>query len=304
VNNDQVPTDEKSAPASTYDSGYFFLACDGHDEFRATRGRMLGARFRKALQLARIRPGQRVLDVGCGRGELVIHAALRGAEGVGIDYSEEAIRIAEEALAGYTPDIHARASFRVMNARRMEFPAESFDSAIMSDIVEHLCPQELREALDETHRVLRRGGRLTVHTCPNRLLYDVAYPMYIRHVHGAVRGLAGLVRYESYFIGPTLPVGPQYPRTEGELRYHVNEQTAGMLARTLTECGFRVAKTEHWEVPHGIEYWRVPADQGSPLRLTVELMLLDALRYLRPFSYAWPLNRVFTNHIWMVAEKK
>jgi hypothetical protein len=32
-------------------------------------------------------------------------------------------------------------------------------------------------------------------------------------------------------------------------------------------------------------------------------MILDALRYLRPLSYAWPLNRVFTNHIWMVARR-
>jgi len=294
---------DKSVSPDTYDSRYFFLACEGHDEFRASRGRKLGARFKKALGLAGVEPGQRVLDIGCGRGELVIHAALRGTEAVGIDYAEEAVRIAEEALAGYTPDIHERASFRVMNARQMEFPDESFDTAIMSDIVEHLFPQELREALDETHRVLRPNGKLVIHTCPNGLLYDVAYPLYIRHVHGAVRRLAELACYKGYFIGPTLPVGPRYPRTDGERRHHVNEQTAAKLARILREGGFRVAKTEHWEVPHGVEYWRIPPDQGSPLRHTVELMILDALRYLRPFSYAWPLNRLFTNHIWMVARR-
>jgi len=290
----QSPSDKSVSP-DTYDSRYFFTCCEGYKEFRVSGGRKLGPRFQKALQLARIRPGQRVLDIGCGRGELVIHAALRGAEAVGIDYAEEAIRIAEEALAGYTPDIHARASFRVMNARQLDFADESFDTAIMTDFVEHLYPQELREALDETHRVLKRGGRLTVHTCPNRLFYDLTYPVYVRNVHRVILRLAEIAHYQSYIVGPMLSVGPRFPRTANEREVHVNEQTAAELKRTLAESGFRVGKTEHWEIPGQWPY--------VSRRLTIELMILDALRYLRPFSFAWPLNRVFTNHIWMIAEK-
>jgi SAM-dependent methyltransferase len=267
---------DKSVSPDTYDGRYFFTCCEGYKEFRVSGGRKLGPRFQKALQLARIRPGQRVLDIGCGRGELVIHAALRGAEAVGIDYSEEAIRIAEEALAGYTPDIHARASFRVMNARRMDFPDESFDTAIMTDFVE-------------------RGGRLTVHTCPNRLFYDLTYPVYVRNVHRVILRLAEIAHYQSYIVGPMLSVGPRFPRTANEREVHVNEQTAAELKRTLAESGFRVGKTVYWEIPGQWPY--------VSRRLTIELMILDALRYLRPFSFAWPLNRVFTNHIWMIAEK-
>jgi hypothetical protein len=61
----------------------------------------------------------------------------------------------------------------------------------------------------------------------------------------------------------------------------------------LSQAGFRVRKTDHWEPP-------LPP---GPQQLFLELMLLDSIRYLRPVSYHWPLNRLFTNHIWMVAEK-
>ena len=52
-----------------------------------------------------------------------------------------------ERCATYPPDVRERAQVRQMNARALEFDDESFDVAFMSDIVEHLYPQELAEAL-------------------------------------------------------------------------------------------------------------------------------------------------------------
>jgi Cyclopropane fatty acid synthase and related methyltransferases len=294
TDHEDVPVDA-GVPPSTYDSSYFLTSCEGFVEFRASGGRKLGARFQKALQLARIEPGQRVLDVGCGRGELVIHSAMRGADATGIDYAEEAVRIAAETLATYPPEVQRQARVLLMNARQMEFEDGSFDVALMTDIVEHLYPHELAEVLGETRRVLRPGGRLVIHTCPNRLLYDVAYPVYTRYVHRVICRVAEIAHYGSFVIGPWLPVGPVYPRSEDERRVHVNEQTAAEMKRAIEEAGFGVKKTEYWEVP--------PQWPWASRRLTIELMILDSIRHLRPFSYHWPLNRVLTNHIWMVAEK-
>ena len=288
------PASESVSP-DVYDRRYFFASCEGYKEFRESGGRKLGYRFQKALELACIQPGERVLDVGCGRGELVAHAAMLGAEAVGIDYAEEAVRIADEALAEYPPEVHERASVRLMNARSLEFDDASFDLALMSDVVEHLYPSELAEALREVRRVLRPGGRLIVHTCPNKLLYEVTYPLYIRNVHRVVCRVAEIAGYQSYVIGPNLSVGLQFPRTDDERRVHVNEQTASGLAQSLAECGFCVRKTEYWEIPHQLPY--------MSRRMTIELMLLDSVRYLRPLSYVWPLNKLFANHIWMLAEK-
>ena len=296
VNNGEGRSPGRSAPPEEYDRRYFFSCLGGYKEFRVSAGRKLAPRFRKAMQLAGVRPGQRVLDIGCGRGELVIQSALRGAEAVGIDYADVAVRIVEEALATHPGEVRGRASALLMDARSMAFDAGCFDTVFMSDIVEHLYPQELAEVLAETRRLLKPRGRLVIHTIPNRLFYEVAYPIYIRQVHRTLRRLAELAHYGSYVIGPMLSVGPQFPRLPEELRQHVNEQTAGQLARTLRESGFRVAKTEHWEIRDEWPY--------VSRRLTIELMILDAMRFLRPFSYYWPLNKVFTNHIWAVAEKR
>jgi 2-polyprenyl-3-methyl-5-hydroxy-6-metoxy-1,4-benzoquinol methylase len=296
VNSSEDVSPRKGAPPEEYDRRYFSSCLGGYKEFRVSAGRKLGPRFQKAMQLAGVRAGQRVLDIGFGRGELVIQPALRGAEAVGIDYADDAVGIAEEALATYPPEVRRRASIMLMDARKMAFGGGCFDTVFMSDIVEHLHPQELAQVLRETRHLLRPGGRLIIHTIPNRLFYEVTYPIYIRHVHRALRRLAELTRYGSYVIGPMLSVGPKFPRLEQELRQHVNEQTAGRLAATLRESGFRVAKTEHWEIRNEWPY--------VSRRLTIELMILDALRYLRPFSYYWPLNKVFTNHIWVVAEKR
>ncbi len=286
----------KSVSPDVYDRRYFFGSCEGYKEFRESGGQKLSSRFQKALEMARIQPGERVLDVGCGRGELVAHAAMLGADTVGIDYAEEAVRIATQALEEYPAEIRERSSVRLMNARSMEFEDGSFDLAFMSDIVEHLYPNELDEALRETRRILRAGGRLIVHTCPNKLLYELTYPVYIRNVHRVVCRIAEMAGYQSYVIGPGLSVGAEFPRSEDERRVHVNEQTASGLQRSLRECGFYIQKTEYWEIPNQLPY--------KSRRLMIELMLLDSIRYLRPFSYFWPLQQLFANHIWVVAEKR
>ena len=277
--------------AAQYDEAYFLCASEGYREFAASQGRRLGPRFLRALSLAEVQPGQRVLDVGCGRGELVIHSALRGARAVGIDYSETAVAIAQGALASHPADVRQRASFALMDARRLAFADASFDTALITDVVEHLAPAELAAALAEARRVLRPGGRLVVHTSPNRLLLDRVYPAYTRRVHQALAVACRLLRYRDAVFSPDLPVARQFPRTDYERRLHINEQTGDSLRATLEGAGFRVERLLYWE----------PA--AYPTRLSLRLRLLDFLRYLRPLSYFPPLDRYFCNHIWAVARR-
>ena len=288
---EQRQAERPAIDAAEYDEAYFLRASEGYREFVASHGRRLGPRFRKALSLAKVQPGQRVLDIGCGRGELVIHSALRGARAVGIDYSETAVAIAREALASHPPDVRQRASFALMDARRLGFADASFDTAFMTDVVEHLAPPELAAALAEAHRVLRPGGRLVVHTSPNRLLLDRVYPAYTRRVHQALAVACRLLRYRDAVFSPDLPVAPRFPRTDYERRMHINEQTGDTLRAVLEGAGFRVERLLYWE-------------PGTyPARLSLRLRLLDLLRYLRPLSYLPPLNRYFCNHIWALASR-
>ena len=124
----------------------------------------LGTKFHSAVEvlvrraaarqvdfLARNLPaGGRVLDVGCGRGVILGPMADRGLEMHGVE-----IRV--EAAEGVDPRAEVRIASRLVEA---EYADEFFDEVVMWHVLEHVA--DPRETLAETHRILRRGGRLVV----------------------------------------------------------------------------------------------------------------------------------------------
>jgi SAM-dependent methyltransferase len=93
----------------------------------------------------------RVLDIGAGRGEVLVAASQIGWEAVGIEpsasFAEHCAR-----LSG--------AEIRREPVERCNFPAESFDAVILSTVLEHIYNPD--ETIAEIARVLRRGGALFV----------------------------------------------------------------------------------------------------------------------------------------------
>jgi arsenite methyltransferase len=109
---------------------------------------------------ARLAPGERVLDVGCGGGldALVAASAVQpGGEVVGVDITPEMIERANEASA-LAP--WARVRFLVADAESLPLEDASFDVALSNGCL-NLSPHKL-ELLVEIHRVLRPGGRLAL----------------------------------------------------------------------------------------------------------------------------------------------
>jgi ubiquinone/menaquinone biosynthesis C-methylase UbiE len=106
------------------------------------------------------RPGQRVLDVGCGPGywaRLLGRAVGPDGQVVGIDPSREMIAYASRK-AGPGGNCH----FQVGTAEALDFPPDHFDVVVNSLMMHHL-PADLRvPALREMRRVLRPGGTLLV----------------------------------------------------------------------------------------------------------------------------------------------
>ena len=82
----------KPVPSSEYTHEYYRNACQGYSEFNTSKGRNLPARLDIPLKLANLQPGMLVIDVGCGRGEIIAQAGLRGAWAWGGDYSIEAVK--------------------------------------------------------------------------------------------------------------------------------------------------------------------------------------------------------------------
>jgi 2-polyprenyl-6-hydroxyphenyl methylase/3-demethylubiquinone-9 3-methyltransferase len=96
--------------------------------------------------------GRRVLDLGCGKGRFARILAARGARVIGLDVS--AAMLAAAGGAGLD---------RVQgSARRLPFPAATFDAAIAVEVFEHLESQAIDDSCDELRRVLRPGGQFVL----------------------------------------------------------------------------------------------------------------------------------------------
>jgi SAM-dependent methyltransferase len=130
---------------------------------------------RRAFLLAEARPGERVLDLGCGAGRFV--AALRdaGADPVGVEIAETALERARRNAPG--------ADLRLMEPDG-SLPLEhaSVDLVWCSEVLEHVADTE--HTLLEARRVLRPGGRMLI-TVP---------------FHGRVKTAAiALTRFDAHF---------------------------------------------------------------------------------------------------------
>jgi SAM-dependent methyltransferase len=162
---------------------------------------------RRALLLAEARPGERVLDLGCGAGRFVAALRAAGADPVGVEIAEAALERARRNAPG--------ADLRALEPDG-SLPLEhaSIDLVWCSEVLEHVA--DTAHALLEVRRVLRPGGRLLV-TVP---------------FHGRVKAaLDGLLRFDAHFD----PLGQ-----------HLRFYTARSLAATLREAGFEDVKVRSW----------------------------------------------------------
>jgi SAM-dependent methyltransferase len=111
-----------------------------------------------------VRPGMRVLDLGCGEGRHAFEAYRRGADVLAVDWGQHEVATTAEwlgaiAAAGEAP---AGASAGVARAdlRALPVPDASVDRVIASEVLEHIGDDVA--AIAEIARVLRPGGRVAV----------------------------------------------------------------------------------------------------------------------------------------------
>jgi len=133
--------------------GWFIDTC----WFRG-QGRKLRQR---AATLARMHPGEQVLDVGCGTGTLAMEVQRSvGTTGrvFGIDPGTEQIARARAKAARR----HVPIEFQIGVMEQIAFPDQTFD-VVFSTLMMHHLPESLkRQGLAEIARVLKPGGRLVI----------------------------------------------------------------------------------------------------------------------------------------------
>lgn len=144
-----------------YDREYLLSnALDGVSDYEAGR---LSVVRRREVELLDVSADQRVLDVGCGRGETAVELVRRGLRVVAMDYSWDATVLTSEGLAGGGDGVVCA------NAVALPFQDGSFDRVLLSDVIEHVPWPMAEQLLAEVKRVLSPAGRAVVHTAPNLL---------------------------------------------------------------------------------------------------------------------------------------
>jgi len=150
--------------------------------------------FRQRLvELARLQPGDKVLDIGCGTGTLAIVAKQRvGPEGTvdGVDASPEMIGRAKRKAN----KAHVEVRFQTAIVEDLPFPDACFD-VVMSTLMLHHLPRRVREqCVQEMRRVLKPGGRVLAvdFATPSRERKGLASRFH-RHGHMALREIVELL---------------------------------------------------------------------------------------------------------------
>ena len=103
--------------------------------------------------------GNRVLDLGCGPGHYSRFFSDCGLATVGIDYSEEMIRIAKEK---YETDSHIRFEVGDMRDLGKSLPSNSFDGVWANASLLHISPDEIGETLDGIFTITANTGKVFI----------------------------------------------------------------------------------------------------------------------------------------------
>jgi ubiquinone/menaquinone biosynthesis C-methylase UbiE len=143
---------------------------------------------RMTVDNAQIRPGDQVLDVGCGTGEvaLLVKTRTKADKVHGIDPDPEMIAVARSKAARKKLEV----DFRVGVIEALPFPDASLD-VVTSSLMMHHLPEELKvRGLTEVYRVLKPDGRLLIADFmqPSQSILNHLMMVFTRH-QGVQNGL-------------------------------------------------------------------------------------------------------------------
>jgi ubiquinone/menaquinone biosynthesis C-methylase UbiE len=185
--------------------------------------RLLGTAsiHRQLVDIADVRPGQRVLEVGCGTGNLALLAKRLHpqAEIVGLDPDPKALARARRKAGHKALPVQLDRGF----AEDLPYPDASFDRVLSAFMFHHLGPDEKEEALREALRVLKPGGSLHLLDFGGAKERPGGFMARLRHRHEHLRDDSGdhvpTLMQEAGFAEPT-EVAHRVTKVLGRVTYY------------------------------------------------------------------------------------
>jgi ubiquinone/menaquinone biosynthesis C-methylase UbiE len=254
----------KDLPSSTVYTEEYFLsgACEGLDEYLDGR---VSAIKQNEFAFLGVKPGERVLDLGCGRGESSAEIIRLGAYPIAMDYSASAVKLTHRYLDGRSVVIQA-------DATRLPFPSGCFDRVLMGDVIEHLPWDMGVQSLREIMRVLKPGGQALIHTSPN-----VWFISFVMHPLRLVMRLLGRTEVVARF--------DEYERLRHVM--HVNELNPRTIRKLVRAAGVPATTWIDRDVLRsGASEWTASLGKSRLVRLLARVAGL------------WPLRLVLGNDLY------
>lgn len=209
-------------PEDGWLKGYFYVVDEDINKAQTRSNkayRDLGAIKHKdfCLHLLDVKKDEKIFDVGCEAGAMMVYTGLLGAEVNGVDISPESVEKANKYLAKFS--IKGKAV--VGDARKLNFPDDYFDKVICSDFLEHLNVEDNIQVLKEIKRVVKPGGLIVIKT-PNLtyLKWARVFKMFRR-----------LLQFKN-------PFSVVIPHTTGDAHQHIGLLNKSGMVKIIKSAGF------------------------------------------------------------------
>jgi 2-polyprenyl-3-methyl-5-hydroxy-6-metoxy-1,4-benzoquinol methylase len=211
-------------------------------------------------ELANPTGSSRLLDIGCGKGEITIQALLAGASVTAVESSLKALELAQENVAKLKI-LTNKIEWQNNSASTMKLEGK-YDIATCREVLELMTPQEIEFMYKSVADHLASKGQFIVHTSPNRWFYDYDYPQRQR---------------KAAELGAHLPF---QPRSRFERLVHINEQRPQTMRRQLKK---------HFQ--HVLFWFASPENPLGSLNQKMNRRELAAARDLYAIASHHPINK-------------
>ena len=176
-----------------------------------------------------------VLDIGCGRGELVFQLAhIFKLRAIGIDYSRECVNFLNDIKRKHPIEVQENIGFYCVNAEKIELEDNCIDKIFIVETIEHISNKEFINILKECKRLLKPNGLLYIASKSNKwfdssgfYILKLLYYLFKRErlLHPKVGQFKYLKQDKDY--------------DESKIFLHINEQSVLSLKYILMKAGFK-----------------------------------------------------------------